>query len=51
MNAFLVDADAASAAGIAAVSPIEAFAPLFERMHLSVDDQFRQIADLPLVEV
>jgi len=51
VNAFLVDADAASAAGIAAVSPIEAFAPLFERMHLSVDDQFRQIADLPLVEV
>lgn len=51
VNAFLVDADAAAAAGIRGVSPAEAFAPLFERQHLSVEDQFRQIAALPLVEV
>jgi len=50
-NAYLVDAHAASAGGIPAVSPAEAFAPLFERMHLSVEEQFEQIADLPLVEV
>jgi len=51
VNAFLVDADAAAAAGISGVSPAAAFAPLFERRHLPVEDQFRQIAGLPLVEV
>jgi methyltransferase FkbM-like protein len=49
-NAFLVDADAAHGA-VDAVSPAEAFAPLFERAHLSVQEQFAQIAHLPLVEV
>ncbi|HEY1317302.1 MAG TPA: FkbM family methyltransferase [Gaiella sp.] len=49
-NAFLVDAEAA-AASVEAVSPAEAFAPLFERAHLTVEEQFRQIAHLPLVEV
>jgi hypothetical protein len=50
-NAFLVDAEAAASAGIEAVPPVEAFAPLFERAHLTVDEQFAQIAHLPLVEV
>ncbi len=50
-NAFLVDAGAAASAGIEAVSPAEAFAQLFERAHLSVEEQFRQISHLPLVEV
>ncbi len=50
-NAFLVDAQAAASAGIEAVSPAEAFAPLFERAHLSVEQQFRQISHLPLVQV
>jgi hypothetical protein len=49
-NAFLVDADAA-AAKIEPVSPADAFAPLFERSHLSVDEQFRQIEHLPLIDV
>jgi hypothetical protein len=49
-NAFLVDAEAA-AGRVEAVSPAEAFAPLFERAHLSVEEQFRQIEHLPLVEV
>jgi len=49
-NAFLVDAEAAAGA-FDAVTPAEAFAPLFERAHLSVEDQFAQIAHLPLVEV
>jgi hypothetical protein len=49
-NAFLVDADAARGA-IEPVSPGKAFAPLFERAHLTVDEQFRQIEHLPLVEV
>ncbi len=49
-NAFLVDGNAASGA-VEPVSPAEAFAPLFERAHLSVDEQYRQIAHLPLVEV
>lgn len=49
-NAFLVDADAAAGV-IEPVSPAEAFAPLSERSHLSVDEQFRQIAQLPLVHV
>jgi hypothetical protein len=49
-NAFLVDAEVA-AGSVEAVSPADAFAPLYERAHLSVEDQFRQIADLPLVEV
>ena len=50
-NAFLVDSAAAASAGIEAVPPTEAFAPLFERAHLSVEEQFRQIAHLPLVDV
>lgn len=50
-NAFLVDAEAAASAGIQAMPPAEAFAPLFERAHLTVDEQFAQIAHLPLVEV
>jgi hypothetical protein len=50
-NAFLVDAEGAASAGIEAVPPAEAFAPLFERAHLTVEEQFRQIAHLPLVEV
>ena len=49
-NAFLVDADAA-AGSIEPASPPEAFRRLFERAHLSVEEQFRQIAHLPLVEV
>ena len=49
-NAFLVDADAASGA-IESTSPAEAFAPLLERGHLTVEEQFRQIEHLPLVEV
>jgi len=49
-NAFLVDAEAAAGA-IEPLSPSDAFAPLLERAHLSVDEQFSQIADLPLVEV
>ena len=49
-NAFLVDAEAAAGV-IEPVSPEEAFAPLFERAHLSVDEQFRQVAHLPLVDV
>jgi hypothetical protein len=49
-NAFLVDAEAA-AGTVEAVASAEAFAPLFERAHLTVEEQFRQIAHLPLVEV
>jgi Methyltransferase FkbM domain len=49
-NAFLVDADAARDA-IERVAPADAFAPLYERAHLSVEEQFRQIEHLPLVEV
>jgi len=51
VNAFLVDAEAAAAAGIEPVAPGAAFAPLFERAHLSVAEQFEQIAHLPLIEV
>ena len=49
-NAFLVDADAA-AGSLEPAAPPEAVRPLFERAHLSVEEQFRQIAHLPLVEV
>jgi hypothetical protein len=50
-NAFLVDSEAAASAGLAAVSPAKAFRPLYERAHLSVEEQFAQIAHLPLVEI
>lgn len=49
-NAFLVDAEAAAGV-IEPASPEPAFVPLFERSHLTVEEQFRQIAHLPLVEV
>jgi hypothetical protein len=49
-NAFLVDAEAAAGV-LEPVSPAEAYAPLFERAHLTVEEQFGQIAHLPLVEV
>ena len=49
-NAFLVDAEAAAGV-VEPVSPAEAFTPLFERAHLTVDEQFAQIAHLPLLEV
>jgi hypothetical protein len=50
-NAFLVDSEAAASAGLAAVSPAGAFRPLYERAHLSVEEQFAQIAHLPFVEI
>lgn len=49
-NAFLVDAEAAAGV-IEPASPESAFVPLFERSHLTVEEQFRQIAHLPLVDV
>jgi hypothetical protein len=49
-NAFLVDADAARGT-IEPVAPADAFVPLHERAHLTVEEQFRQIEHLPLVEV
>jgi hypothetical protein len=51
VNAFLVDAEAAAAGGIEPVAPGDAFSPLFERAHLSLAEQYEQIAHLPVVEV
>ncbi len=50
VNAFLVDARLAEGR-IEAVRPADAFAPLFERAHHSVEEQFALIRHLPLVEV
>jgi hypothetical protein len=50
-NAFLVDRAAAAAAGLEELSPADAFHPLYERAHLSVEQQWAQIAHLPLVEI
>jgi hypothetical protein len=49
-NAFFVREDAASGR----IEPVDveaAFFPLFERGHLSVDQQFQTIEHLPLVEI
>jgi hypothetical protein len=50
VNAFLVDARLAEGR-IEPVRPADAFAPLYERAHHSVEEQFAMIAHLPLVEV
>lgn len=50
VNAFLVDERLAEGR-IEAVLPGDAFAPLFERAHQSVEEQFALIEHLPLVEV
>ena len=50
VNAFLVDANVAKGK-IEPVRPTEAFMPLSERAHHSVEEQFGIIAHLPLVEV
>ncbi len=49
-NAFFVDREAA-AGRVADVAPADAFAPLYERVHLGLNEQFRRIAHLPLVDV
>ena len=49
-NAFFV-LRAAAEGIIEAVEPREAFRPLWERAHLPVEDQFAQIAHLPLNEI
>lgn len=50
VNAFLVDARLAEGR-IDPVRPADAFAPLFERAHHSLEEQFALIEHLPLVEV
>ena len=50
VNAFLVDARLAEGR-IDPVAPADAFAPLFERAHDSLEQQFAMIKHLPLVEV
>ena len=50
-NAFFVDREAAAAVALAELSPAEAFYPLHERAHLPLEQQWAQVAHLPLVEV
>lgn len=50
VNAFLVDARLAEGR-IEPVRPADAFAPLYERAHHSLEEQFAMIEHLPLVEV
>lgn len=50
-NAFFVGREAASGAGLEALDPADAFYPLHERAHLSLDRQWAEIAHLPLVEI
>jgi hypothetical protein len=49
-NAFFVKREVVSDA-VREVEPAEAFFPLWERAHLSLDEQQRQISHLPVVEV
>lgn len=52
VNAFFIRADLAAAAGIAPVTPAQAFYPHFRRTRkLSVEAQYQAIAHLPLVKV
>ena len=49
-NAFFVKREAAGGK-LQAVAPSDAFSPLWERAHLTVEDQFAQVRHLELVEV